>query len=423
MSLKTFGRNAVCRVLEWQVKRLRKRHNISVVAVAGSVGKTSTKAAVARVLAAGKRVRWQEGNYNHRATVPLIFFGQTAPNILNAVAWLKIFFRNEQALRRDYPYDVVVVELGTDGPGFIAEFAYLKPELAIVTAVAPEHMEFFGGLDAVAKEELAVMDYARQTLVNTDAVAAKYLRGREYISYGLRGRATYQASKQRGKGLHGQSVLFKLADEKSFTADIPLLGEHGISIVLAAAAAAHLQDMGAADIKKGLASVATFAGRMQLLHGIKNSTIIDDTYNASPVAVKAALDVLYSGDAPQRIAILGNMNELGEHSAAAHREVGAYCDPKKLDLIVTIGADAEAFLAPAAKKRGCHVVTLANPYKAGEFVRNHLKPGAIILAKGSQNRVFAEEALKTLLANPKDQAKLVRQSSHWMNIKRKQFKP
>ena len=422
MNLKARGRAIVCRILERQVQRLRARRNFSVVAVAGSVGKTSTKAAIARVLAAGKRVRWQEGNYNHRATVPLIFFGQAAPNILNVLAWLKVFLQNELALRRPYPYDVVVVELGTDSPGFLAEFAYLKPELAVVTAVAPEHMEFFNSLDAVAEEELAVMDYAEQTLVNIDTVPGKYLRGRKYVSYGVGDKAKYRASRRASKGLHGQTVEFSLADEEPFTIDTPLLGEQGVSVALSAAAAAHSQGLGVDKIKDGLASVSAFAGRMQVLRGIKNSTIIDDTYNSSPVAAKAALDVLYNTDAPQRIAILGSMNELGEHSPQAHKEVGKYCDPKKLDLVVTVGSDAEEYLAPEAKKRGCHVAKFASPYKAGEMVREHLKPGAVILAKGSQNRVFAEESLKTLLASKKDRAKLVRQSPFWMKIKQKQFK-
>jgi UDP-N-acetylmuramoyl-tripeptide--D-alanyl-D-alanine ligase len=159
------------------------------------------------------------------------------------------------------------------------------------------------------------------------------------------------------------------------------------------------------------------------LPGIKNSTLIDDTYNASPVAAKAALDVLYAGQAPQRIAILGSMNELGGYSPEAHREVGDYCDPSKLNLVVTIGKDANQYLAPAAAVRGCQVATFINPYKAGNYVGEQLQEGAVVLAKGSQNRVFAEEALKVLLANAGDADKLVRQSPYWRSVKAKQFKP
>ncbi|HSD56274.1 MAG TPA: hypothetical protein VLA92_03910, partial [Candidatus Saccharimonadales bacterium] len=115
---KALGRAVVCNILESQVKRLRANNNFSVVGVVGSVGKTSTKIAIAQVLRASRRVQWQEGNYNDRVTVPLIFFGHSQPNILNVIAWLKIFIANERIIGKPYPYQVVVAELGTDGPGF-----------------------------------------------------------------------------------------------------------------------------------------------------------------------------------------------------------------------------------------------------------------------------------------------------------------
>jgi UDP-N-acetylmuramoyl-tripeptide--D-alanyl-D-alanine ligase len=419
---KALGRAIICNLLESQVRRLRQKNNFSVVAVAGSVGKTSTKIAIARVLQVSRRVLWQEGNYNDRVTVPLIFFDRTQPGIFNVFAWLKILVQNENTLRNPYPYQVVVVELGTDGPGYIREFAYIKPELAIVTAVTAEHMEYFGSLDAVAREELTVLNFSRQALINIDDTPLEYLVERNYLPYSLGGGTTYHTAKRKAKGLHGQMVTFQLGEKDSFELTIPLLGEQGAKTALAAAAAAHALGLPLEDIQKGVAEVSAFSGRMQVLHGIKDSTIIDDTYNSSPVAAKAALDVLQGGEAPQRIAIMGSMNELGAHSAEAHREVGEHCDPGKLDWVITIGPDAKEHLAPIAEKRGCQVKAFMDPYKAGRFVKSQLKEGAVVLAKGSQNRVFAEEALKVLLADRRDEAKLVRQSDHWMAVKRKQFK-
>lgn len=417
---KALGRAIVCRKLESQVRRLRRKHQFAVVAVAGSAGKTSTKLAIARVLQASRRVLWQEGNYNDRVTVPLVFFDQVQPNIFNLLAWLRIFRQNERIIYQPYPYDVVVVELGTDGPGFIEEFAYIEPDLAVVTAVAPEHMEYFGSLDAVAQEELGVLHFTKRALLNKDDIPEQYLEGSTYPTYGLGAGNTYAAVRHDSKGLHGQAVTFHLKKAK-VKVDIPLLGDQGAKIALAAAGAAHMLGLSVKEISQGLASISAFMGRMQILPGIKDSTLIDDTYNASPIAVKAALDVMYSGEAPQRIAILGSMNELGDHSEAAHREVGAYCDPKKLDMVVTVGHEAQNFLAPAAKERGCDVHAFLNPYEAGKFVCDHLKDGAVVLAKGSQNGVFAEEALKVLLADKTDQSKLVRQSAYWMKVKHKQF--
>lgn len=419
---KALGRHVLCQVLEHQVRRLRKRHAFKVVAVGGSVGKTSTKTAVAMVLQGSRRVRWQEGNYNDRVTVPLIFFGHTEPGIFNVPAWVRIMLQNERIIRGTYPYDVVIAELGTDGPGFMREFAYVHPDVAIVTAITPEHMEYFGTLDAVAREELAILDYAATTLINVDDTPARYLKGKSYQAYGFDSHAVYRVAEQRDAGFAGQHVTFTLAG-KQLDLTIPLLGAHGAKIALAAVAAAHALGLTMAEITKGAATIQASAGRMQLLPGVQDATIIDDTYNASPVAVTAALDVLYAAHTTQRIALLGSMNELGDYSPEAHNIVGTYCDPHKLDLVIALGPDAVTYLAPAAEARGCHVEKFLSPYEAGKYIKQHLKQGAVVLAKGSQNRVFAEEALKPLLAKPADAAKLVRQSSYWMAVKAKQFPP
>ena len=111
------------------------------------------------------------------------------------------------------------------------------------------------------------------------------------------------------------------------------------------------------------------------------------------------------------------MNELGSYAREAHEIVGAYCDPSKLDLVVTVGRDAKRWLAPQAKARGCQVHSFDNPFAAGAFVRKRLKTKAVILVKGSQNGVFTEEVVKLLLAHPADAEKLVRQSKQWMRVK------
>lgn len=421
MSPKKFGRNLLCSILERQVRALRKRYGFTVVAVAGSVGKTSSKLAIAKVLASQKRVAYQEGNYNDRLTVPFVFFGHKTPaSLYDVVAWLKIILRNQRMIRRGYPYDIVVVELGTDGPGQIAEFAYLQPEIAVVTAVSPEHMEFFGTLDAVAHEELGVAVFSKQLLYNRDDIDEQYVAGIQAITYGLSSESTYSASYKLRDDLSGERITFHINGE-DYATDTAFIGEQGIKAGLCALAVA---DMLGLDVETGLEAIrgiTPFAGRMQVLAGKHGAKLIDDTYNASPIAVKAALDVLYRTKASQRIAILGAMNELGTTSRAAHEEIGAYCDPQKLDAVATIGKDANEFLAPVARERGCTVTEFVSPYDAGEWVAKKLTAGTVVLAKGSQNRVFAEEALKSLLAHANDESKLVRQSDHWLRIKRKQF--
>src|ERR1700722_18624351 len=113
--VKKLGKALLCRLLEAQVKRLRRHNDFKIVAVAGSVGKTSTKLAIASLLATRSKVRFQDGNYNDRLTVPLVVFGQTEPGIFNIVAWFKLLLANRRALRQPYDYEIVMLELGTDG--------------------------------------------------------------------------------------------------------------------------------------------------------------------------------------------------------------------------------------------------------------------------------------------------------------------
>ena len=394
--MKKQATNAVAKVLGWQVRRLYKKNSFKTVVVAGSIGKTSTKLAIAAVLSQKYKVRSQEGNYNHLVSVPLVFFGQTMPNPYNPLAWLLIFIENEFKLLGHYKYQVVVAEVGTDGPGQLAELAaYLHADISVLTAIAPEHMEFFTDLDAVAAEELAVAQFSDELLANKDLCAPKYLAALKIPV------KTYSLADAEGLAdTTNQARLYSIAAAASVGKQLGLSSD---------------------EIKMGIKAIKPVSGRMQELAGINGSTIIDDTYNASPEAVSRALKMLYQIKAPQKIAILGNMNELGSHSQQAHRDIGQQCDPQQLALVATIGPDANEFLAPAAKANGCKVETFDSPYQAGEYIKKLIQPGAVILAKGSQNRVFAEEAIKQLLANPVDAAKLVRQSPKWLNTKQKAF--
>lgn len=414
--VKKSGRRLLSNILEWQVRRLRIRHNFNLIAVVGSVGKTSSKISIAKVLDRKDPTRYQEGNYNDRLTVPLVVFGHSNPNMFNLWVWIKIFYSNEKQIKNNFDFKNVVVELGTDGVGQIEEFAYLKPDIAVVTAIAPEHMLQFGTLDAVAKEEMTVTSFSEKTIVNIDDIEERYLHLgglKNEITISLSAKADYQAR------LNGQNLKLAGPDDLKLEAKINMLGAQGAKPVILAVAVA--DQLGYKVSAKDMEAIRPFNGRMNPLPGIKDSLIIDDTYNASPTSVKAALDVVYSMNAPQKIAILGSMNELGNYEKEAHEEVGSYCDPAQLDMVVTIGPVAQKHLAKSATKKGCKVASFASPFDAGEFVAGELKKGALVLAKGSQNRVFSEESLKFLLKNPEDKKHLVRQSDYWLNIKNQQF--
>ncbi|MDB5161096.1 MAG: hypothetical protein JWO96_476 [Candidatus Saccharibacteria bacterium] len=423
--MKKILKNLVASILGWQIIRLRRRHPMRVIAVTGSIGKTSTKLAIASVLSQGFTVRHQTGNYNDLVSVPLVFFGDRMPNIWNPVAWSWIFLKNEIKIRRSYPYEIVVLELGTDGPGQIEQFAkYLQVDIGVLTSIAPEHMQFFAGLDAVAEEELKITGFAKKTLINKDLVDAKYLKDlrSKVMTYAAAQPADFRLGEVKFNGDEAEFTLTS-GGKKILDSGHQKITEPQLYSICAAAAVAHAMGLSPEKIDAGIRGIPAVSGRMQHLDGENGSVIIDDTYNASPQATQAALDTLYRIESKHKIAVLGNMNELGHYSRPEHIAVGKYCDPKQLDLVVTIGPDANKYLAPAAEQGGNKVKTFNDPYSAGQFIKPLLNAGTVVLVKGSQNKVFAEETVKLLLENPSDSAKLVRQSPYWLKIKRKQFSP
>jgi UDP-N-acetylmuramoyl-tripeptide--D-alanyl-D-alanine ligase len=167
--MKSLLKHILVAILGNQVRRLRTKNNFKIIGVVGSIGKTSTKLAIAKVLASHYRVRYQEGNYNDIVSVPLVFFGHQIPSLWNVFAWFLIILKNEGQIFFKYPFDFVVVELGTDGPGQINQFRkYLHLDIGIVTAITPEHMEFFGTLDNVAEEEWSVSYFSDLVYANKD---------------------------------------------------------------------------------------------------------------------------------------------------------------------------------------------------------------------------------------------------------------
>jgi len=297
---------------------------------------------------------------------------------------------------------------------------YLHADIGILTAIVPEHMEFFKDMSSVAGEELVLIELADKIFANSDLIPPQYLERlpEGTTTYGIKSQADINMA---NINFSGSEATFDIM----YSGVNYLHGEHEritepqLYSVCAAVAVATELGMNTKLIDQGIRSIKPVAGRMQHLAGLNGSEIIDDTYNASPTAMLAALNTLYRVSAVQKIAILGNMNELGEYSQNEHQKIGEFCDPKQLTLVATIGPDANKYLAPAAQKRGCLVKTFENPLDAGLFVKERLQKGTTVLAKGSQNGVFAEEAVKQLLANPEDAAKLVRQTKYWMKRKHK----
>ncbi len=416
------------RKLERAVKKYFKKHpEVKLIVVAGSVGKTSTKIAIGTVLNERFRVRLHEGNHNAELSAPLAVLGVEFPdNIRKLGQWMTVFKAIRQRIRQPSDVEVIVQELGTDAIGQIPHFGtYLTPDIAVITAVSAEHMEFFKTLDAVAAEELAAANFSRYALINRDDINGAYaadITNPNISTYGTTDVAEYRFDSSDYTFEDGFKGMFVSADwPKPLDATLHVVGEHSIRAVVAAAAVGARLGMLPDEIVRGAEKVRAVKGRMNVLRGIENSTIIDDTYNSSPLAVASALRALYQMNVPQKIAVLGSMNELGDSSPAEHEALAKLLDPMQLSHVVTVGKEAEQYLAPAARAHGCHTVSFDSPLEAGAYVRKFIEPGAAVLFKGSQGKIYLEEGVKVVLHSTEDEEQLVRQSPAWMEKKKKFF--
>jgi UDP-N-acetylmuramoyl-tripeptide--D-alanyl-D-alanine ligase len=410
--------------LERYVRKYFIKHpDVKLVVVTGSVGKTSTKVAISTVLAERYRVRLHEGNFNTHMSAPLAILGIDYPeNIRSFKAWKMVFAAAEERINNPTDVDVIVQELGSDRIGQIPHFGtYLIPDISVITAVSPEHMEFFHTVDNVAREEMAMANFSKQVLINRDdidGVYAKYLTNATVNTYGTSAIAEYHFISENYTAENGHSGMFVLPDSKNPTpVSIHVLGEHTLRPAIAAGAVASKLGMNATEITSGLAKIRPLPGRMNILRGVEETTIIDDTYNSSPLAAQSSLRELYQLSSPQRIAVLGDMNELGETSSMEHHRLGELCDSNQLAWVVTVGKQTEKYLAPAAKAKGCQVRSFQNALEAGSFVHSVLEKGAVILFKGSEGGIYLEEAIKIILHSTSDESQLVRQSPKWMERK------
>ena len=402
--------------------------NVKLIGVAGSVGKTSTKAAIAEILTEKYRVRMELKNYNTEISAPMAILGIDMPEKVRSFwAWRKVFKIAKQRIATPDDVDIIVQELGVDKIGDMASFArYLKLDMAIVTGVTPEHMEQFGTLENVAKEELMAANMAGSALINRDDIDAGFaqmLTNQNVSTYGNNEPAEYSFAVEDFDFEKGYTGRFRTVELGDIPGTVRVFGEHSLRPVLAAVAVGCKMGMSREEIQAGMKRVRPVAGRMNVLRGLGGSILIDDTYNSSPAALSMALKTLYEVSAPSRIAVIGDMNEMGAESAAEHEKIGKMCDPTMLSWVITVGAETEKYLAPAAQTRGCQVRCFKDAMSAVPFIIGVLEreQGAAILFKGSQGGIYLEEVVKDMLHSSEDVKDLVRQSLAWMQTKREFF--
>ncbi len=424
-------------ILILESRLVLKKYKPFIVAITGSVGKTATKDAIYDVLRQrGGYVRKSEKSFNGDIGLPLTILG--VPNawrhvggwIKNIKTGLKLIF-----IRQQYP-DTLVLEIGADHPGDISNIAkWLRPDIAVITKVGntPVHVEFFDSPEEVFKEKASLAKYMKDkgTLILSadeekvfavaDMVKDKYVN---VVTFGISEKAIVKGFDQviiydEYHAPSGFSFKLNLGTEV-IPVNIPhVLGLTYMYPLLVAVAVGTACGMPNDQIIQGLNKYQPPKGRMNIILGINSSTIIDDTYNASPDAVSSALKTLKDIKCSARkIAVLGDMMELGKYSSDQHRQIGKEI-VGSADCLVTIGQRSRA-IADEAIKSGFttdKVYSFDTSLDASVFVVSLVNTGDIILVKGSQS-IRAERVTKALLREPEKADKLlVRQEKEWLDKK------
>ena len=288
-------KNYVRDKLKKYVKDYFKAHSdVKLIAVGGSVGKTTTKMAIGTVLSADKRIRLEENNHNTDFSAPLAILGVKYPENVNSVmAWLRVFKACKKRIKNPSDVDVIIQELGTDHPGEMEYFAsFLNPDYGVLTGISPEHMEFFGSLDNVAKEEMTILNMSKMGLINQDDVDARYanlLTNKNVKGYGMLSGVQYQLKIDSFDIQKGYSASVVGPDGVNIAMDVNVFGRHSLKALAAAITIAKEMNVPTEHIIQGVSRMHPVPGRMQPLRGYNDSILIDDTYNASPVSIREAL--------------------------------------------------------------------------------------------------------------------------------------
>lgn len=368
----------------------RNRFTLPVIGVTGSNGKTTVKEMCASILRAQARadgldesvVLNTQGNFNNDIGLPLTLLSMTGA------------------------HRYAVIEMGMNRPGEIAYLSGLtRPTVAVVNNAQRAHLEGVGSLTEVAVEKGAIyggLDLGGVAIVNADDPHAHYWReinaNRKVLAFGLGADAQVTGKYD----LHGMEARLDLSlDGQTASILLNVPGLHNVRNALAAAAACHAAGVSMSAIVNGLQTYAGTKGRLKRVVGLQGCLLVDDTYNANPDSVRAAIDVL-AATPGSRFLVLGDMGEIGGSSAQLHDEIGGYAKSMGVDQLFALG-DMSAVAARNFGEGGHHFRTLDGLLKA---LRPLLSPEAVVLVKGS--RFMRMERVVEALANGQNAAPSVK---------------
>jgi UDP-N-acetylmuramoyl-tripeptide--D-alanyl-D-alanine ligase len=345
-----------------------------LIGVTGSTGKTTTKEAIAHVLAARFRLLKSEGNFNNHFGLPLML------------------------LKLEPEHDTAVIEMGMSHPGEIAALAKIAlPEIGVVTNVAPVHLQFFTSVAEIARAKYELIQSLPATgtaVLNADDEYVSQF-GRDFhgkvITYGIRVPSDVRAENIEPRGPSGSvfDVVVGACREK---ATLPLVGAHNIYNALAAVAVGLERGITPSEAVSAVASLTPPDKRGQVLQ-LGNITVINDCYNSNPKALDAMVNALAAMPAARRIVVAGEMLELGPTGGDLHRRSAQYIAEKKIDILVGVRGLAKE-MVEAARQAGMRAEFVPTPEEAGEWLARETRGGDVVLLKASRG-VKLEKALET----------------------------
>lgn len=360
----------------------RSQLSCKVVGITGSVGKTSTKEMIASVLSQHYSVLKTEGNFNNEIGLPLTMFQIRAG------------------------HEVAVLEMGISDFGEMHRLASMsQPDIGVITNIGLCHLENLGTRDGILKAKTEMFDHLQpggSVILNGDddkLCTRREVNGKPAVFYGIDKSSEFgiekgiYATNVRNLGLKGMQAEIH-TPSGSFTAQIPIPGEHNVYNALAATAVGLALGLSLEEIERGIANAKTIAGRTNLLH-VNGMTIIDDCYNANPVSMKASIDVL-SHIPGRRIAVLGDMGELGADERSLHHGVGDAVAQSGIDALFCAGILAKEYADAAAANPACEIHYFQTVEEMLPQLLDYVKEGDNILVKASHFMEFPAvvEALK-----------------------------
>lgn len=346
----------------------REQLSLPIVGITGSVGKTSTKEMVAGVLSEGFCTLKTEGNFNNEIGLPLT------------------------VLRIRKEHEAAVLEMGISDFGEMHRLSKIaKPDICVMTNIGQCHLENLGTREGILKAKSEIFDFMNpegHIFVNGDddmLLRVKAKGKHKPVHFGLNPANEVFASDVMNRGLLGSCAVIHMGLQV-FPIEIPLPGSHMIYNALAAAAVGKCLGMTKEQIQSGIAKVEAVGGRSHVI-ALPSCTLIDDCYNANPVSMKAAIDLL-SMALGRKVAVLGDMFELGEKEEELHREIGAYVAEKAVDVLICAGELSRFMYEEAVKKSSGEVYYFKTRDEMMTYLKEILKPGDNILIKASHGMQF-----------------------------------